>query len=292
MAGKSVIAKRHSLRMISGSFLFIILIVAILISLLSLTILLLDVFQDGLPWLDYQFIDSFPSRFPEKAGIKAALYGSIWMVGMTALISFPLGVGAAIYLEEYSPKGWFASFVEFNISNLAGVPSIVYGLLGLGLFVETLALGRSILAGALTMSLLVLPIIIIASREALKSVPRSYRLAAYALGATRWQMVRHAILPAALPGMLTGTILALSRAIGEAAPMIALSALVFITYTPTGPLDRFTVLPIQMFEWVMRPQQVFQNLVAAAIIVLLALLLTMNMAAILIRNKFQKRLVE
>jgi len=201
-------------------------------------------------------------------------------------------VGAAIYLEEYAPKNRLTTFINVNITNLAGVPSIVYGLLGLGLFVEFFALGRSILAGAITLSLLIMPIIIITSREAILAVPRSYRYAAYALGATRWQMIRHAVLPTGLPGILTGTILAMSRAIGEAAPMIAIAALVYITYVPSGPLDRFTVLPIQIFNWISRPQADFRSLAAAGILVLIIVLLAMNSAAILIRHRYQRRLTE
>jgi len=257
--------------------------------LVSLAILLYDAFADGLPWLDFQFLISFPSRFPEQAGILAALFGSIWVVGLTAIISFPLGVGTALYLEEYAPQNRLTSFIQLNIANLAGVPSIVYGILGLGLFVEALALGRSVLAGALTMTLLILPVIIIASQEAIRSVPRAYREGAYALGATRWQVTRGIVLPQAFPGMLTGTILALSRAIGEAAPMIAIAALVYVRFVPTGPLDRFTVMPIQIFNWVSLPQPEFRGLAAAGILVLLAVLLGMNSIAIFIRNRYQKR---
>jgi len=263
--------------------------VGILVSLVSLATLFVDALSDGLPWLDLQFLTSFPSRFPEQAGILAALFGSIWVVGLTALFSFPLGVGAALYLEEYSPKNWLTSFVQLNIANLAGVPSIVYGILSLGLFVEALALGRSVLAGALTMTLLILPVIIVASQEAIRSVPRESRDGAYALGATRWQVVRGIVLPQALSGMLTGTILALSRAIGEAAPMIAIAALVYIRFVPTGPLDRFTVMPIQIYNWVNLPQSEFRGLAAAGIIVLLAVLLSMNSIAIFIRNRYQRR---
>ena len=208
------------------------------------------------------------------------------------MFSIPLGVGAAIYLEEYAPNNRITQFISLSITNLAGVPSIVYGLLGLGLFVNFLALGRSLLAGSLTLTLLILPIIIIASREAISSVPMNYRLAAFALGATKWQSIRYAILPSALPGFLTGIILALSRAIGESAPVLAITALVYITFTPTGPLDRFTVLPIQIFNWISRPQEDFAGIAAAGIIILLVILLSMNSVAIFVRNKYQKRRVE
>lgn len=276
-------------RKVREHVLFVVCLIATLLSIAGLIILLLDAFADGLPWLDLQFINSFPSHHPEKAGIKAALIGSVWIVGLTALFSFPIGVAAALYLEEYAPKNWFTLFINVNISNLAGVPSIVYGLLGIGLFVESLALGRSILAGALTMTLLILPIVIVASREAIRSVPRAYREGAYALGATRWQVTREIVFPSALPGILTGTILALSRAMGEAAPMIALAALAYINFPPTSPLDRFTVMPIQIYNWVSNPIREFHSLAAAGIIVLLAVLLSMNSVAIYIRYRYQKR---
>jgi phosphate transport system permease protein len=276
-------------RQVKGSIVYFMCLFAVAASLISLAVLLFDAVQDGLPWLTLQFITSFPSRFPEQAGILAALWGSVWVVGLTALFSFPLGVGAAIYLEEYAPQNWLTSFIRLNIANLAGVPSILYGILGLGLFVQALALGRSILAGALVMTLLILPVIIIASQEAVRSVPKAYREGAYALGATKWQVTRGVVLPQAFPGMLTGTILALSRAIGEAAPMIAIAALVFVRFVPTGPLDRFTVMPIQIYNWVNLPQAEFRGLAAAGILVLLIVLLGMNSIAIFIRNRYQKR---
>ncbi len=259
-------------------------------ALVMLAVLLWDAFKDGLPWLDWQFLNSFPSRFPEKAGIKSALWGSVWLMVLTALFAIPLGVGAAIYLEEYARKSRLTTIIETNISNLAGVPSIVYGLLGLALFVRALQLERSVLSGALTMALLVLPIIIVASQEAILAVPNSIREASYALGATKWQTVRHHVLPNALPGILTGTILALSRAIGEAAPLIMIGALTFVAFVPESPFDPFTALPIQIFNWISRPQEAFHYIAAAGIIVLLAFLLTMNAVAIYIRNKYQKHL--
>lgn len=281
--------RKETWRKIKGNIVLILCLTGIILTLVSLAALLFDAFQQGLPWLDIQFLTSFTSRHPEKAGILVALFGSIWVVGLTALISFPLGVGAALYLEEYAPQNRFTSFIQLNIANLSGVPSIVYGILGLGLFVEALALGRSILAGALTLSLLILPVIIIVSQEAIRSVPKADRDGAYALGATRWQVTREVVLPQALPSMLTGTILALSRAIGEAAPMIAIAALVYVPFTPTGPLDRFTVMPIQIFNWVNQPQSEFRGLAAAGILVLLAVLLGMNSLAIFIRNRYQIR---
>ena len=214
--------------------------------------------------------------------------GTIWLKGVTAAFAIPIGVGAAIYLEEYARKSFLTLMIEINISNLAGVPSIVYGLLGLALFVQWMALGRSILAGALTMSLLILPIVILASREAIRAVPQTHREAAFALGATQWQVVRSHVLPSALPGILTGVILAMSRAIGETAPLIMIGALTYIAFVPNGPMDAFTALPIQVFNWASRPQQEFHQLAAAGIIVLLAVLLLMNAIAVFIRYRTEE----
>ena len=259
------------------------------IALGALAVLLIDVWRDGRPWLDRQFLTSFDSRFARQAGIKAALYGTVWMMVFTIAISLPLGVASAIYLEEYARDTWLTRFIQINIANLAAVPSIIYGLLGLQVFVRWFALGRSVLAGALTMALLVLPIIIVASREAIRAVPRSLPDASLALGATRWQTIRHHILPYALPGILTGSILAASRAIGETAPLITIGALTLVLFTPSGPLDTFTVLPIQIFNWVSRPQAEFHQVAAAAIMVLLVVLLTMNSLAIVLRQRLQRR---
>jgi len=255
----------------------------------ALGVLLADVLRDGIGRLSWDFINSFPSRKPEEAGIKAALFGTLWLMGLTAAFAIPIGVGAAVYLEEYAPRNWLTSVIQTNISNLAGVPSIVYGILGLALFVRAMELGRTVLAGSLTMALLVLPIVIVASQEALRAVPSSIREAAYGVGASRWQVVFHQVLPVALPGILTGVILALSRAIGEAAPLIMIGALAFVPFTPSGPMDHFTVLPIQIFNWASRPQAAFGENAAAAIIVLLAVLLSMNAFAIILRNRFQAR---
>lgn len=263
--------------------------ISVALTLLSLALILSDAIVDGLPWLDLQFVTSYPSRFPERAGILPALAGSIWIVVLTALFSFPLGVMAAVYLEEYAPQNALNRLINMNIANLAGVPSIVYGILGIGLFVDYLRMGRSLLAGALTLTLLILPVIIIASREAIRSVPREYREGAYALGASRWRVTRDIVLSQAFPGMLTGTILALSRAIGEAAPMVAIAALVYIRFLPSGPLDRFTVMPIQIYNWVNLPRADFQGLAAAGILVLLIVLIAMNFVAVWIRNKYQRR---
>lgn len=266
--------------------------VAVGLSLLVLAALLIDVLVDGLPRLNGSFLTSFPSRKPENAGVLPALAGTLWVMALVALISFPLGVGAGIFLEEFSRDNWLTRIIEVNINNLAGVPSIIYGLLGLQVFVrifQPVTGGRSVLSGALTLVLLVLPIIIVATREALRSIPDSLRLAGFALGATRWQVVREQILPLALPGILTGTILALSRAIGETAPLITIGALTFIPYLPDNLQSPFTALPIQIYNWVSRPQKGFHDNAAAAIIVLMVVLLLMNGTAVFLRNKFQKR---
>jgi phosphate transport system permease protein len=265
---------------------------AVCIALLVLAALMLDVLIDGLPRLSGSFLTNFPSRKPELAGVLPALAGTLWVMVIVALVSFPLGVGAGIFLEEFSQDNWLTRIVEININNLAGVPSIIYGLLGLQVFVrvfQPVTGGRTVLSGALTLVLLVLPIMIVATREALRSVPDSLRLAGFALGATRWQVVREQILPLALPGILTGTILALSRAIGETAPLITIGALTFIPYLPDGLQSPFTALPIQIYNWVSRPQQAFHANAAAAIIVLMVVLLAMNGTAVFLRNKFQKR---
>lgn len=263
---------------------------SIAFSILMLALLLFDVLRDGWRWLSVDFLTRYPSRIPERAGIKSAILGTLWMMGLTALVSFPTGVGAAIYLEEYAPKNWFTRILQTNIANLAGVPSIVYGILGLAIFVRYFALGRSVIAGALTLALLILPVIIIASQEAIKAVPTSLREASYGVGATKWQTIRYHVFPVALPGILTGTILSLSRAIGETAPLIMIGALTFIAFPPRSPMDPFTVLPIQIFNWTAKPQAEFHELAAAAIIVLLVLLLAMNATAIFLRNRYQKRI--
>ena len=272
-----------------GGLFYVLFLLAVLVGLVGLATLLVQVALEGVPWLSWHLLTDHPSRHADEAGLKSAMMGTLWVMGLVAAFSIPVGVGTAVYLEEYAPRNWITRVVEINISNLAGVPSIVYGLLGLALFVQWMALGRSALAGALTLSLLVLPIVILASWEAIRAVPQSHRLAAYALGATQWDVIKGVVLPSAFPGMLTGTILAMSRAIGEAAPVIAISALVFVTFTPTHPLDRFTVLPIQIFNWVSLPQEGFQGLAAAGIIVLLIILLSMNAVAVFLRNKYQVR---
>lgn len=255
-----------------------------------LAVLLIEIMRQGMGRVSLGFLNSFPSRFPERAGIKSALYGTIWTVGFTGLFSFPLGVGTAVYLEEYAPRNWVRRVIQTNIANLAGVPSIVYGVLGLAVFVRAMALGRSVVAGAATLALLILPIVIISSQEAIRAVPPSIREAGLGVGATKWQTLQRLVLPIAFPGILTGMILALSRAIGETAPLIMIGALTFIAFTPNTPLDEFTVLPIQIFNWVARPQAGFHELAAAGIIVLLAALLSMNALAIILRNKLRKQI--
>ena len=280
---------RLEIRKLVGSLFLGLFILCVVVGVVGLVTLLVQVLMDGLPSLNWNFLSTrSTSRHVEESGILSAMVGTAWIMFWTALFTVPIGVGAAVYLEEYAPKNKLTNLIEINISNLAGVPSIVYGLLGLAVFVQYLSLGRSILAAGLTLSLLVLPIVILASREAIRAVPSSHREAAYGLGATQWEVVRSVVLPSAVPGIATGTILALSRAIGEAAPIIVIAAAVFITFVPATPFDRFTVLPVQIYNWTNRPQD-FQSLAAAGIIVLLVMLLSMNALAVYIRNRFQKR---
>jgi phosphate transport system permease protein len=262
---------------------------AVALPLIVLAVLLAGVLQNASERLSWDFVTSFPSRKPELAGILPGLVGSLYLMVLTALIALPIGVGAAIHLEEYGKRSRFARFIELNIANLAGVPSIVYGLLGLGLFVRTLQLGRSLIAGALTLALLVLPMVVMVSREALRAVPTGLREASYALGATRFQTVWQVVLPMAYPGILTGAILALSRAIGETAPLVVVGALTYITFVPDGVNAPFTALPIQIFNWVSRPQRGFVINAAAGITVLLVTMLILNGAAVYLRNRLQKK---
>ncbi len=262
---------------------------ATLVGVVALAILFQDLFRDGLSQVDRSFLSNFASRIPERAGIRSPLVGSIYVLGLTALIAFPISVAAAIWLEEYAPKNRLTRFIQLNIANLAGVPSIVYGILGLALFVRAMGLGRSLIAGALTLAILILPVIIIAAQEAIRAVPVTIRQAAYGLGATRWQVVRHQVLPMAMPGILTGTILALSRAVGETAPLIMIGAVTFIAFTPQGLTDQFTVLPLQIYDWISRPQEAYRLKAAGAIVVLLVILTTLNGVAIYLRNRFQTR---
>ncbi|MDW8107525.1 MAG: phosphate ABC transporter permease PstA [Armatimonadota bacterium] len=263
----------------------------VLLALTTLVVLLTKVLLDGYARLfDIEFFTNFPSRRAEEAGIKAALVGSAYLLLLTAAIAIPIGVGAAIYLEEFAKRNWFTRLVEVNITNLAGVPSVIYGLLGLQVFVRTLQMDRSLLAGACTMALLALPVIITAAREGLRTVPNSLRYGSLALGATKWQTVRYTVLPVAMPSILTGVILSLSRVIGETAPLLVIGAVVYIGTLPDSLFAPFTVLPVQVYNWTTRPQHAFQENAAAGIIVLLLLLLTMNATAIYLRNRYQKRL--
>lgn len=283
------VLKHMKPRIISNVIFRLLFMAATVFGLLILGILLYRVITQGSGYLDFQFLQNLPSRKPEQAGVKTALIGTIWLMGVVAPVTFLLGVGTAIYLEEYAKKSRFTRFIQVNISNLAGVPSIVFGLLGLTVFVRALALGTSVIAAGLTMSLLVLPIIIVASQEAIKAVPKELREASYGMGATKWQTILHVVLPAAIPGILTGGILALSRAIGETAPLVVLGLPLFLAFLPKSVFDMFTVLPMQIYNWTGRPQEEFQGVAAAGIIVLLTMLIIMNSIAVFIRNKFQKR---
>lgn len=280
----------HAVRVLRDRIFVIGFVLAVVIGIAGLAALLLDVLVDGLPFLNWNFLTNYASRKPLDSGILAPLAGTVWIVGMTALFTIPIGVGTAIYLEEFASKSRMNRLIQLNIANLAGVPSVIYGLLGLAVFVQFLFNGsRNVTAGALTMTLLVLPIVVIASQEAIKAVPSSYRDAAYAMGANRWQVVKTVVLPQALPGMMSGIILALSRAIGESAPILIISSLVWVTFVPASPDSKFTVLPLQIFTWISQPQHAFRGIAAAGIIVLLVVLLSMNGVAIWIRSKYQQR---
>ena len=282
-------ARLKQRRVWKGRAFYALCLLAVCIALAMLGVLLIYLGSQGYSRVNWDFITSYPSSSPERAGIYPALLGSIYVVGLAGITSFVLGVAAAVYLEEYAQRSRFAQLARINIANLAGVPSIVYGLLGLEIFARMLGLGPSVLAGGFTLALLVLPIVIVASSEAIRAVPSSLREGGFGLGATRWQVVRHLVLPQAFPGILTGVILAVSRAIGETAPLIFMAA-VYVSFAPDGPLNRFTVLPIQIFNWVKKPQEGFHEAAAAGIIVLLVVLLAMNALAVFLRNKFQNRL--
>ncbi|WRP05276.1 phosphate ABC transporter permease PstA [Rossellomorea aquimaris] len=285
---ENVLRKMSSRLMVNSVFkgLFFL---ATLFGLVVLSVLLYRVFTQGIGYLDLQFLQSVGSRFPEKAGIYAAFMGTIWLMFVVVIVSFILAVGTAIYLEEYAKQNKINKFIKVNISNLAGVPSVVFGLLGLTIFARAFALGQSVLAAGLTMSLLILPVIIVAAQEAIRSVPRELRDASYGMGATKWQTITRVVLPAAIPGILTGSILAFSRAIGETAPLVVIGVPTILLFTPGSILDTFTALPMQIYDWTKRPQADFHDVAAAGIIILLGLLLIMNSIAVLIRNKFQKR---
>jgi len=278
-------------RYLKGRAFLILCLAATLFGILALSALLIYVFWDAAGWVDWQFLTDPPSRFPEKAGIYPALVGTVFVIALVGIFSLILGVGAAIYLEEYSSTSFFGRIIETNISNLAGVPSIVYGLLGLGIFVTFMGLEHgTVLIGSLTLTLLILPIVIVSSQEAIRAVPDSLRQASYGIGATRWQTVKRVVLPQAVPGIMTGTILALARAMGETAPLIMIGAATSIFTAPDGILSSFSAMPVQIFAWSDLPQQEFQHGVTpAAIVVLLVILLSMNALAIFIRYRFQKR---
>lgn len=261
-----------------------------LLGLVLLAIFIGSILIDGIQRIDWDFITDLPSRKADRAGIFTALMGSVWILVLTTIIALPVGIAAAIYLEEYAKESKLASLLEVNISNLAGVPSIIYGLLGLEVFVRIMEMGASILAGSFTLALLILPIVIVSTREALKAVPKSIRDASYALGASKWQTVSRQLLPASSGGILTGIILALSRAVGETAPLIVIGALAYVPFAPASPLDEFSVLPIQIFNWISRPQEGFEVNAAAAIVILLTITFTMNAIAVYFRNKWQKKL--
>ena len=257
--------------------------------LVVLAALLLQVLVQGVLWLSLGLLTEYPSRIADRAGLRAALAGTFWLMTITAAVAVPVGVGAAVYLEEYARPGPLLRLVRLNIANLAGVPSVIYGVLGLAVFVRVLGFGASFLSGGITLALLVLPVIVIATQEALRSIPKGVRESAYALGATRWQVVRAHLLPLAAPGALTGVILALSRAIGETAPILVVGAATFIAFLPRTPLDAFSALPVQVYNWASRPQDEFQGLAAAGILVLLAVLLLMNGLAIWLRDRAERR---
>ena len=260
------------------------------LGLVLLAIFIGSILVDGIQRIDWDFITSLPSRKAERAGIFTALMGSVWILFFTTIIALPLGIAAAIYLEEYAKESKMASLLEVNISNLAGVPSIIYGLLGLEVFVRIMEMGASVLAGSFTLALLILPIVIVSTREALKAVPKSVRDASFALGASKWQTVSRQLLPASFGGILTGIILALSRAVGETAPLIVIGALAYVPFAPESPMDEFSVLPIQIFNWISRPKHGFEVNAAAAIIILLLITFIMNGIAVYFRNRWQSKL--
>ena len=258
------------------------------VGVLILLVLLFDLVKRGAQYINLDFFRNFPSRFAAKSGILPAMAGSVWIVLLTALIAIPVSIGAALYLEEYAADNQLTRFIKINISNLAGVPSIVYGIFGLSIFVRTLGFGRSILSGALTMSLLIMPIVIVSAQETLRTIPQALRHGSYALGASKWQTIVKVVIPSAIPGFLTGVILAVSRALGESAPLLLVGAFSYVSNLPQGPMDSFIALPIQIYTWMSKPSAAFKDVTAAAILVLMVLLLVLNAAAIILRNKFQQ----
>ena len=261
---------------------------AALLGVAMLAYLTYETVSKGARWVSWDFVTSYPSRFPDRAGIRSAIIGTAWILGTTTVVAFPVAIGTAIWIEEFAPRNRILSIIKLNLANLAGVPSIIYGILGLAIFVRYFDLGPSILAGALTLSLMIMPMTVIAAQEAIRQVPQSIRDASLALGATHWQTVRHHVLPAALPGIMTGVILALSRAAGETAALIMTGAFAFIAFDNTSLTEDYTVVPIQIYDWTTRPQQVFRELAAAAIIVLMIGVLSLNLLAAVIRERFRR----
>jgi phosphate transport system permease protein len=287
----SQVQKKMNTRLLTNNLAKILFFLSTLFGLVVLVVLFYRVFSQGIGWIDIDFLTNKLSTNAERAGIMGALLGTLWLMVVVAPVTMFLGIGTAIYLEEYAKKGRLQSFIQTNISNLAGVPSIVFGILGLTVFVRGIDLGAIILAGGLTMSLLVLPVVVVASQEAIRAVPQFLREASYGMGATKWQTIKNVVLPAAIPGILTGVILALSRAIGETAPLVVLGIPALLIPLPEGILDKFTVLPMQIYYWTLDSALVaeYANLAAATIVVLLVVLFIMNSIAVIIRNKFQKR---
>lgn len=283
------VEKKLSGRMTKNKVFKVLFLICTLIGLVVLTILIVDILRKGLPLMSADFFSNFSSSSASTAGVKGALIGTLWLMMTLIPIALVLGVGSAIYLEEYAKDNAFTKFVKINISNLASVPSIVYGLLGATIFVGLLKLGNSVIAAALTLALLILPVIIVASQEAIRAVPNSVKEASYGLGANKWQTIKNVVLPAAIPGIVTGVILAISRAIGETAPLVAIGIPTILLRTPNSILDSFQTLPLQIYDWARKPGLDFQALSSAAIIVLLLILLILNTIAVLIRNKFSKK---
>ena len=285
------VQKKMGSRLLANNLAKALFFLSTLFGLIVLVVLIYRVLKDGLPWIDMDFLMNRLSTDPERAGIWGAITGTLWLMAVVTPVTMLLGIGTAIYLEEYATKGRISSFIKTNISNLAGVPSVVFGILGLTVFARTLDLGSVVLAGGLTMALLVLPVVVVASQEAIRAVPQFLREASYGMGATKWQTIKNVVLPAALPGILTGVILALSRAIGETAPLVVIGIPALLIPIPDGIFDKFTILPVQIYYWTIDSALVaeYANLAAATIVILLLVLFVMNSIAILIRNKFQKR---
>lgn len=284
LAASGAVARRQAISRASRY----VLLGASLIGVAVLLLLAYDTIKEGWSRLSIDFLTSYPSRFADRAGLRSSILGSAWVLSLTVVLAIPIAVGTAIWMEEFAPRNKLLTLVKLNLANLAGVPSIIYGILGLAVFVRFLDLGPSILAGALTLTLMILPMTVIASQEAIRQVPSSIREGAFALGATRWQTVRHHVLPGAMPGIMTGLILAVSRAAGETAALIMIGAFTFIAFDNTSIYDDFTTVPVQIYNWTIRPQEAFRQNAAAAIIVLMAAILTLNLVAAIIRERFRR----